>query len=153
MRFNNTIRGAARLCSASIVTFLLAGILTARTQDAAVHPIYDNEQQRPPNIVLILFEWARRDALGVYSDKNVSTPNIDRLAQRGVRFDNAYTPSTLCSPARASIISGLYPHAHGVRKTMYPAGITGNLPTMYHEPIANPFDDERFSLAINFPNI
>ena len=151
MRFNNTIRGAARLCSASIVTFLLAGILTARTQDAPVHPIYDNEQQRPPNIVLILFDWARRDALGVYSDKNVSTPNIDRLAQRGVRFDNAYTPSTLCSPARASIISGLYPHAHGVRKTMYPAGITGNLPTMYHEPIANPFDDERFSLAINFP--
>ena len=151
MLFNNTLRGAARLCLAALITFLLAGVLTARTQDSPLHPIYDNGQQRPPNIVLILFDWARRDALGVYSEKNVSTPNIDRLAARGVRFDNVYTPATLCSPARASILTGVYPHAHGVRKTMYEPGITGNLPTMYHDPIANPFADERFNLAINFP--
>ena len=151
MRFKNNAPGFIWLFLACIITFLLAGILTARTQDASVHPIYDNGQQRPPNIVLILFDWARRDALGVYSEKNVSTPNIDGLAARGVRFDNAYTPATLCSPARASIITGLYPHAHGVRKTMYPPGITGNMPTMYQDPIADPFGDERFNLAINFP--
>ena len=151
MLFNNTLRGAARLCLAALITFLLAGVLTARTQDSPLHPIYDNGQQRPPNIVLILFDWARRDALGAYSEKNVSTPNIDRLAAQGVRFDNAYTPATLCSPARASIITGLYPHVHRVRKTMYEPGITGNMPTMYHDPIADPFADERFNLAINFP--
>jgi arylsulfatase A-like enzyme len=114
-------------------------------------PIYDDSGHRPPNIVLILFDWARRDAIGVYSEKDVATPNIDALANAGVRFDNAYTPATLCSPARASIITGVYPHAHQVRKTMYPAGINGGLPTMYPDPIANPFDDARFNLAINFP--
>ncbi len=114
-------------------------------------PVYGNAGQRPPNIVLILFDWARRDAIGVYSSKDVTTPNIDALANDGVRFENAYTPATLCSPARASIITGVYPHAHQLRKTMYPAGINGGLPTMYPDPIANPFDDERFNLAINFP--
>lgn len=63
MLFNNIIRGVARLCPVAIITFLLAGILTARTQASPVQPIYDNEQQRPPNIVLILFDWARRDSL------------------------------------------------------------------------------------------
>ena len=63
MLFNNIIRGVARLCPVAIITFLLAGFLTARTQDSPVQPIYDNEQQRPPNIVLILFDWARRDSL------------------------------------------------------------------------------------------
>ena len=62
MLFNNIMRGVARLCPVAIITFLPAGILTARTQDSPVHPIYDNEQ-RPPNIVLILFDWARRDSL------------------------------------------------------------------------------------------
>ena len=149
MRCKNILTGAICLSLAGIVTFLLTGVLTARTQESPLHPLYD-EQQRPPNIVLILFDWGRRDALGVYSDKDVSTPNMDRLAERGVRFDNAYSPATLCSPARASIMTGLYPHAHGVRKTMYEPGITGNLPTMYHDPIADPFADERFNLAINF---
>ena len=150
IRRKNIVTGATCLALAGIVTFLLTGILTAHTQEAALHPVYEDEQQRPPNIVLILLDWARTDALGVYSDKDVSTPNMDRLAERGVRFDNAYTPATLCSPARASIMTGLYPHAHGVRKTMYEPGITGNLPTMYHDPIADPFADERFNLAVNF---
>ena len=152
MRFNNKAPGITCFFLAGLSIFLLAGAaLTGQTRDAPVHPIYESEGQRPPNIVLILFDWARRDALGVYSEKDVSTPNIDRLAEQGVRFANAYTPATLCSPARASIITGLYPHAHGIRKTMYPPGINGNLPTMYLDPIANPFDDARFNLAINFP--
>ena len=150
VRDKNIVTRAICLALAGVVTFLLTGFLSARTQEVSLHPIYEDERQRPPNVVLILMDWARRDALGVYSDKDVSTPNMDRLAERGVRFDNAYTPATLCSPARASIMTGLYPHAHGVRKTMYEPGITGNLPTMYHDPIADPFADERFNLAINF---
>ena len=43
-----------------------------------------------------------------------ATPNIDRLAREGVRFDNAVCPTPFCSPTRASIITGLYPHAHGI---------------------------------------
>lgn len=134
-----------------LLAFLATGFLTLQTQGAPVQPIYGDERQRPPNIVLVLFDWARRDAVGAYGEKPVITPNIDRLARRGVRFDNAYTTATLCSPARASLLTGLYPHAHGVRKTMYPPGIQGRLPTMYLRPIANAFADERFNLAINFP--
>jgi arylsulfatase A-like enzyme len=44
----------------------------------------------------------------------VKTPHIDGIAQRGVRFDSAFTPTAICSPARASFYTGLYPHKHGV---------------------------------------
>ena len=143
-------RNEIRAFVAGVIFSLLPGAMAAADK-GKLQDIYAEEQQTPPNVVLILFDWARRDTIGVYSDKPVSTPNIDRLAAAGVRFDNAYTPATLCSPARASLITGTYPHAHGIRKTMYPSGINGGLPTMYQDPIANPFDDARFSLAINFP--
>ena len=143
-------RNEIRAFVAGVIFSLLPGTMAAADK-GKLQDIYAEEQQTPPNVVLILFDWARRDTIGVYSDKPVSTPNIDRLAAAGVRFDNAYTPATLCSPARASLITGTYPHAHGIRKTMYPSGINGGLPTMYQDPIANPFDDARFSLAINFP--
>ena len=133
-----------------VTSFLFSTSLYANDSSNLV-PLYGKPEQRPPNVVLILFDWARQDAIGVYSDKDVTTPNIDNLANAGVRFDNAYTTATLCSPARASIITGIYPHAHGIRKTMYPAGINGGLPTMYQKPISDPFDDKRFNLAINFP--
>ncbi len=135
------------ICTISV----LLPVTSSAKEIANLNTIYGNQQQRPVNVVLILFDWARRDAIGVYSNKDVSTPNIDKLAKDGVRFDNAYTTATLCSPARASLITGTYPHAHGIRKTMYPAGINGGLPTMYQEPITNPFNDARFNLAINFP--
>jgi choline-sulfatase len=140
--------GPARTAAACA---LLISCLTGQAQESELLSVAYGEGQRPPNIVLILLDWARRDAIGAYGENPVQTPNIDALANEGVRFDNAYTPATLCSPARASIITGIYPHAHGIRKTMYPAGINGGLPTMYPDPIANPFDDERFNLAINFP--
>lgn len=44
----------------------------------------------------------------------VSTPHNDRIANDGVRFDQAVCPTPFCSPTRASIITGLYPHAHGI---------------------------------------
>lgn len=47
------------------------------------------------------------------------TPNLDRLAQRGVRFRRAYTPNAVCSPARASLMTGLLPHNHGVTDVIH----------------------------------
>ncbi len=63
---------------------------------------------RPPNILLILTDHFRRDALGE------STPNLMRLAARGVRFANAYCASPLCQPARVSIVTGKLPSQHGI---------------------------------------
>ena len=55
----------------------------------------------------------RFDCLGCMGHPMVRTPNLDRLAARGVIFENAYCGSPVCSPARASWLTGLYPHAHG----------------------------------------
>ena len=66
------------------------------------------------NIVLFLTDQLRQDALGCYGNRICETPNLDRLAGEGTAFDFAYTTSPVCSPARASLLTGLYPHNHGV---------------------------------------
>ena len=66
-----------------------------------------------PNIIFILTDDQRHDALG-FLNGNIETPNMDRLAGEGVHFRNAFVTTSLCSPSRASILTGLYAHAHGV---------------------------------------
>lgn len=65
-----------------------------------------------PNIILILSEDHGQD-LGCYGNPEVLTPNIDFLAKNGVKFQNAYTTYSVCSPSRSSIFTGLYPHQNG----------------------------------------
>ena len=65
-----------------------------------------------PNVVLIMCDQMRWDAAGFAGSSTVRTPHLDRLAANGVCFENAYCASPVCSPARASWLSGLYPHAH-----------------------------------------
>lgn len=106
--------------------------------------------KRPPNILLILFDKCRTDAFGCYGQKEVYTPNLDRIAENGIRFDNCYTPQALCGPARASILTGTYPHSHGLRRNVYPITMS-SIPSNYSDPIPDPFRDSRFSLWDNFP--
>lgn len=65
-----------------------------------------------PNVLVIFCDQLRIDLLGCYGDSTVRTPNIDALAADSVVFDRCYTPIALCSPARASLMTGLYPHSH-----------------------------------------
>jgi arylsulfatase A-like enzyme len=65
-----------------------------------------------PNLIFILCDQLRFDCLGYAGHSLVETPNIDRLAERGVVFETAYCASPVCSPARASWLTGTYPHAH-----------------------------------------
>lgn len=67
-----------------------------------------------PNILMIVTDQQRRDTVGVYGSEMCRTPNMDRLAKTGLRFDNAFTPTGLCSPVRCSLLTGLYPHGHKV---------------------------------------
>jgi arylsulfatase A-like enzyme len=68
-----------------------------------------------PNIIVIMTDQQRIDTVGAYGMNDiVKTPHIDGIARRGVRFDAAFTPTAICSPARASFYTGLYPHKHGV---------------------------------------
>ncbi|MFM8252996.1 MAG: sulfatase [Planctomycetota bacterium] len=75
-----------------------------------------------PNVLFILCDDLRPDALSCYGSRHVKTPQIDRVAREGVRFANAFCTTSLCSPSRASILSGLYAHVHGVTNnfTEYP---------------------------------
>ena len=66
------------------------------------------------NILFVLTDQQRMDSIGAYGAKLAETPVLDALAQRGVLFSSAYTPCSVCSPARASLLSGLYPHQHKV---------------------------------------
>ncbi len=68
-----------------------------------------------PNIVVLMSDQQRLDTVSCYGLNEVcQTPHIDALAARGIRFDSAFTPTAICSPARASFYTGLYPHKHGV---------------------------------------
>jgi arylsulfatase A-like enzyme len=67
-----------------------------------------------PNVVFVLCDDIRWDCLGVAGHPHLKTPNIDRLAKEGIYFKNAFCTTSLCSPSRASILSGLYAHSHKV---------------------------------------
>lgn len=69
-----------------------------------------------PNILWICTDQQRFDSLRCYGNKKIDTPNIDRLAEEGVLFENAYCQSPVCSPSRASFLTGRYPRTCGVRQ-------------------------------------
>lgn len=75
------------------------------------------------NIIYILLDQIRKDMLGPYGHKIVKTPNLDRLANEGVRFDNAFTPASVCGPARTSLFTGLMPSTHGIIRNGEKGGI------------------------------
>ena len=67
------------------------------------------------NILLVTLDTTRADHLGSYGWARAKTEGLDRLAAEGVRFERAYSPAPITLPAHASLLTGLYPFAHGVR--------------------------------------
>jgi N-acetylglucosamine-6-sulfatase len=103
-----------RIGSCWFVIVLLLGLWSSGTAVA-----------KSPNVLVILCDDLRWNALGCTGHPFVKTPNIDRLAREGVLFENAFCTTSLCSPSRASILSGLYAHSHGVTNnfTEYPQAL------------------------------
>lgn len=66
------------------------------------------------NVLLIMADQLRRDTLHCYGNDYISTPHLDALAADGIRYERCYTANPLCMPSRHSIISGMYPHNHGI---------------------------------------
>lgn len=83
------------------------------------------EAQNRPNVVFILTDDQRWDHMSCAGHPFLRTPNMDRLAEEGAYFANMFVTTSLCSPSRASMLSGLYAHAHGVSNnfTDYPADL------------------------------
>lgn len=67
-----------------------------------------------PNVLFIIMDDMRWDLMRCAGHPFIKTPNLDRLATEGARFTNAFVCLSLCSPSRASFLTGLYPHIHGV---------------------------------------
>jgi len=67
------------------------------------------ETERPPNILVILSDDQGWNQLGCYGSEYYEAPHIDRLAEQGMRFTNAYAAAPVCSPTRASLMTGKYP--------------------------------------------
>lgn len=67
-----------------------------------------------PNILLFMSDNQPADLLGCYGNDEVQTPHLDQLARRGVRFQNAFCVNAMCSPCRASVLTGLMPSQHGI---------------------------------------
>jgi arylsulfatase A-like enzyme len=75
---------------------------------------------RPPNIVFILSDDHRWDFLSCVGHPFVETPSLDRLADEGILFSNTFVTTSLCSPSRASFLTGQYAHTHGVQNNLTP---------------------------------
>lgn len=69
---------------------------------------------RKPNVVFLLADQWRAQAMGCAGDPNARTPHLDRLASQGVTFATAVSTCPVCSPYRGSLITGRYPVNHGV---------------------------------------
>jgi arylsulfatase A-like enzyme len=71
-------------------------------------------ERKPPNILFVLADDHRADALGCMGNRIVQTPELDRLAQNGVIFENHFCTTPICSASRASIMLGQYAGTHGI---------------------------------------
>ncbi|PSW16609.1 mucin-desulfating sulfatase (N-acetylglucosamine-6-sulfatase) [Photobacterium rosenbergii] len=86
------------------------GLLLAASSCAA-HASQASDQ---PNILFIFSDDHSNNAISAYSDDLVQTPNIDRIAEEGAIFENAFVGNSICQPSRASIITGKHSHLNGV---------------------------------------
>lgn len=67
------------------------------------------------NILFVMTDDHAIGHLGCYGNKLVKTPNMDRLAREGTRFENSFVTNSLCAPSRATVLTGAYSHIHGIR--------------------------------------
>jgi len=82
-----------------------------------------------PNILFIMADDHAAHAIGAYGSRINKTPNIDRLAQEGMKFDNCFVTNSICAPSRACILTGKYSHVNGM-KTNTRGGFDSDQPTL-----------------------
>ncbi len=88
----------------------------APPMDSRLHG--NDEKCKPPNILFILSDDHRWDFLSCVGHPFVETPRLDRLADEGILFSNAFVTTSLCTPSRASFLTGQYAHTHGVQNNL-----------------------------------
>lgn len=94
---------------------LIGPVIIVLVIAGSVYPgSFRTQQPQRPNIIFILVDDLRWDDLGITGHPFVKTPNIDRIGREGALFRNAFITAPLCSPSRASFLTGQYAHTHGI---------------------------------------
>jgi N-acetylglucosamine-6-sulfatase len=119
------VREASRVLRRAAPCFA-AALLVSGSADVPASP---REWDARPNLLLVVVDDLRWDDIGAAGHPFVRTPHIDRLAREGVRFLNAFATTPLCSPSRASILTGLYAHRHGILDNTDHSAASHALPT------------------------
>ncbi len=100
-----------------LLSIMTAGLLchtACQPRESEDARAYSVDPGRRPNVIVIVVDDLRWDELGIAGHPYLETPHIDRLAREGARFSNAFHAVPLCSPNRASILTGQYPSRHGI---------------------------------------
>lgn len=100
---------------------------------AILFPLLSYSQSKP-NIVIYITDDQNQQDVGAYGNTDVHTPNMDQLAREGMRFNKAYAASSMCSPSRSVMFTGLYPYRNGSQMNHFTTrpGIS-NLPAFLKE--------------------
>lgn len=98
----------------NILTLLVVMACASYCEGSQKKELQNKQPQPFRNVVFIVGDDHSAEVLGAYGNKIVRTPNLDRMARRGIMFARAYVSSPVCSPSRQSMITGKYPHATGV---------------------------------------
>ena len=109
MKQNRTVR----ISLVFIVSMVLVACSERTTETLTV-----NEQPRRPNVIFIMSDDHAYQAISAYGSQLIETPNIDRLAAEGLRFDRAFVGNSICSPSRATLLTGKFSHANGLRNNL-----------------------------------
>lgn len=102
-----------------ITVTLLVGILATSNLIAQKSP------QKKPNIVLIMADDLGYGDIGTFGAKDIRTPNIDKLAENGLKFTSFYSTSPVCSPSRFGLLTGRYPRRQGIDGVFFPESFNG----------------------------
>jgi arylsulfatase A-like enzyme len=86
-----------------MIISILFGLMSCRTTETK------------PNILFIMSDDHAEQAISCYGSKLIETPNIDRLAHEGIRFNNSFVTNSICAPSRAVLLTGKYSHLNGLR--------------------------------------
>ena len=96
----------------------------------AISSVNGQVSEKKPNVIIIMTDEQPHSYMGAMGNKNIITPNMDKLAKEGIIFDAAYTPSPICAPARASLMTGRHGHVHEVWDNAAP--LRSDCPTFGH---------------------
>ncbi|SEA36386.1 Arylsulfatase A [Arachidicoccus rhizosphaerae] len=95
-----------------LVNLFLGALLGASAQSAK---ILNHSDKHPPNIVIFIADDLNMQDVGAYGNIDVHTPNMDRLSREGMQFSRAYAASSMCTPSRSALFTGMYPHHNGAQ--------------------------------------